>query len=76
LQAGLHVTVNSDDPAYFGGYVSENLIACQRALGLTIAELLTLVRNGFTAAFMSEDEKMAARSRLDAYVSQFDKAWP
>jgi adenosine deaminase len=70
LQAGLHVTVNSDDPAYFGGYVTENLVAAQRALRLTVDELVTLVRNGFQAAFMPEADKAAALNRLDTYVGQ------
>src|SRR5262249_29771760 len=65
LAVGLHVTVNSDDPAYFGGYATENLIACS----LTQPELLTLVRNGFLAAFMSDAEKQAALARLDGYVA-------
>jgi adenine deaminase len=73
LRAGLHVTVNSDDPAYFGGYVSENLIAAQRALDLSRDEILSIVRNGFTAAFLSEPEKAAALARVDAYVNQFER---
>jgi adenosine deaminase len=71
LEAGLHVTVNSDDPAYFGGYISDNLIACQQALSLTTTEVVTLVRNGFEAAFLPESDKRTYLSRLDAYVSQF-----
>lgn len=73
LQAGLHVTVNSDDPAYFGAYVSDNLIACQHALDLSVDEILTLVGNGFAAAFLSESERAAALARLDAYVDQFER---
>jgi adenosine deaminase len=72
LQAGLHVTVNSDDPAYFGAYVNDNLIACQQALDLTRDEIVTLVRNGFTAAFVPEHEKQAALGRLDAYLLQLE----
>src|SRR5262249_47235882 len=51
LAAGLMATVNSDDPAYFGGYVTDNFLAAQRALGLTRDELATLAGNGFRAAF-------------------------
>jgi adenosine deaminase len=69
MNAGLTVTVNSDDPPYFGGYVTENLIACQQALGLTINDIASLARNSFTAAFMTSDERVAAISRLDAYVA-------
>jgi len=56
LQAGLHATVNSDDPAYFGGYLNENFNALIDALNLDRAEILTLVRNGFTASFLPVDE--------------------
>jgi adenosine deaminase len=68
LDAGLLVTVNSDDPAYFGGYVTENLIACQRALGMTVADVVALVENGFTAAFIPEEEAKAGRARVNDYV--------
>jgi adenosine deaminase len=71
LAAGLHVTVNSDDPAYFDGYVSENLIACRRALNLSVDELARLARNGVEAAFISPDEAARALARIDAYVADF-----
>jgi adenosine deaminase len=74
IQAGLHVTVNSDDPAYFGGCASENLLACQRELGLSVAQIVDLVRNGFAAAFMTEAEKAAALARLEEYVQQTNSA--
>ena len=70
MDAGLHVTVNSDDPAYFGGYLSANLIACQRALALSEADLVALVRNGFTASFLAEDEKRAALAEIDREVAR------
>jgi adenine deaminase len=47
LERGVCVTVNSDDPAYFGGYLLENLLAVERGLGLTPAELTTVARNSF-----------------------------
>ena len=72
MDAGLHVTVNSDDPSYFRGYVSENLVECQRALGLTVEEIVSLVRNGFTAAFISPAERATALARVDKYVSEFN----
>ncbi|HEY4174275.1 MAG TPA: adenosine deaminase, partial [Rhodopila sp.] len=53
MDAGLHVTVNSDDPPYFDGYVSENMIECQRALNLSRDEIVTLARNSFNAAFIT-----------------------
>ena len=69
MDAGLHVTVNSDDPTYFGGYVSENLIACQEALNLSVDEIVGLARNSMTAAFASPDEQARMIDRLDAYVA-------
>jgi len=69
LQAGLMATVNSDDPAYFGGYVTENYLAVQQALGLTQAEILTLAANGFRAAFIDEADKARHLAALDAYVA-------
>jgi adenosine deaminase len=69
LKRGLHVTVNSDDPPYFDGYVTENLLACREALGLSLEEVVRLVRNGLEAAFVTEDERRAMLSRLDAYIA-------
>ena len=66
LDAGLHATVNSDDPAYFGGYVNANFEAVDAALGLTREEVLTLVRNSFAAAFNDEQAKAEAIALLDA----------
>jgi len=65
LNANLLVTVNSDDPPYFGGYVSENLVECQKALGLSQAEILQLVRNGFDAAFIATEERSRHLAALD-----------
>ena len=66
LQAGLMATVNSDDPAYFGGYLNENFAAAQQALGLTKAEIVTLVGNGFRAAFCDERIKQRHLVALEA----------
>ena len=57
LAHGLRVTINSDDPAYFGGYVVENFLAVHRALGLTTAEVRQLAANSFGASFLSTEEK-------------------
>ncbi|WP_043497032.1 adenosine deaminase [Georgenia sp. SUBG003] len=65
LEAGLVVTVNSDDPAYFGGYVDENLRQVAEVLSLGPDELLTLARNGVEAAFVDG----ARRAELDAEVT-------
>ena len=60
LRRGLLVTVNSDDPAYFGGYVVDNYLA----LGLTEAEVRQLARNSFEASFLSPEEKKAFISEI------------
>ena len=57
LAHGLRVTINSDDPAYFGGYVVENFLAIHRALGLTTDEVRQLAANSFGASFLSAEEK-------------------
>ena len=60
LDAGLKVTINSDDPAYFGGYVNENFASVAAALGLSAAELTQIARNSFAASFMPDVEKQRA----------------
>lgn len=67
MDAGLRVTVNSDDPSYFGGYVNDNYLACQQALGLTREDLLALARNSVLAAFLPEARRRAALAAIDAY---------
>jgi adenosine deaminase len=66
LDSGLVVTLNSDDPAYFGGYMSDNFHAVQSALDLGETELRTIARNGFAASFMSEADKSAALAAFDS----------
>ena len=63
LQIGLMATINSDDPAYFGGYINENLAA----LSLRREEMMTLARNGFRAAFCDEPTRQRHLEALDAY---------
>jgi len=66
LEAGLRVTVNSDDPAYFGGYLLENYLAVQRALALTRAQLATLARNSIEASFLDSVAKRRWTAVIDA----------
>lgn len=66
LEAGLRVTVNSDDPAYFGGYILENYLAVQRALGLTRAQLVILARNSIEGSFLDDDTKRRWMAEIDA----------
>ncbi len=69
LDAGLFVTLNSDDPAYFGGSINENFIQCRDALGLSQEELVMLARNSLTACFMPAAYIADAVARLDAFVA-------
>jgi len=57
LDKGLMVIVNSDDPAYFGGYVNTNLIECQKALNLSMEDVKRLAINSFKSSFLSVDKK-------------------
>ena len=57
LDKGLMVIVNSDDPAYFGGYVNTNLIECQKALNLSFEDVKRLAINSFKSSFLSRGEK-------------------
>ena len=61
------VTVNSDDPSYFGGYMNENFIAVQQALALTEAEIATLGRNSFVVVVLTDGDKAAALSAFDTF---------
>ncbi len=69
LDLGLSVTVNSDDPAYFGGYVAENFEAVHEGLGLTRDDIYRLAKNSFVAAFLPEDKKQALLRELDTYFA-------
>lgn len=68
LAAGLHATVNSDDPSYFGGYVNANYRAVADALDLSKDELLTLARNSFTGSFLDDADKAKHLAAIDAYA--------
>ena len=57
LNQGLRVMINSDDPAYFGGYLNKNLIETQSALNLSIEEIKTLIINSFKSSFLDETKK-------------------
>ena len=57
LDKGLMVMVNSDDPAYFGGYINKNLIECQTALNLSEKDVKTLIINSFKSSFLKEEKK-------------------
>jgi len=68
LDRSLLATVNSDDPAYFGAYVNQNLAEAQAAANLTKAELVRLARNSFEIAWISAADRGRYLSDLDAYA--------
>ena len=71
LRRGLVVTINSDDPAYFGGYIAENYVAAADALGLSRDDLVVLARNSFEGAFLRVEERRGFLAELDRYVKAF-----
>ena len=68
LQRGVRVTINSDDPAYFGGYIADNYLAIYRAFALTRDELTTFARNSIEATFLPADEQRVLLEELELYV--------
>jgi adenosine deaminase len=70
LELGLHATVNSDDPAYFGGYLGDNWLAAARSVDLSRDELITLARNSFTGSFLSPGEIAGHVAAIDAYAGE------
>ena len=72
LRAGIKATINSDDPAYFGGYVNDNFVATFEALPqLGVADAYALARNSFDASFVDAAAKAAMTARLDAVFARF-----
>ena len=69
LDRGLSVTVNSDDPAYFGGYINKNYLAVQQALTLERKDLVRLAVNSFTGSFLTQEKKQ----QHIAAIHSFDK---
>ncbi|QTC92351.1 adenosine deaminase [Brevundimonas goettingensis] len=69
LRQGLHVTLNSDDPAYFGGYVNENWRQLTAAVGLTREQLIGLAKNSFEGSFLTSAEKAAYIDEVEAYAA-------
>jgi adenine deaminase len=71
LDEGLCVTVNSDDPAYFGGYVADNYSAVRDALGFGRQDFQTVAENSFLASFLGEDEKKRLLEELRTHFRNF-----
>jgi adenosine deaminase len=70
LEQGMRVTINSDDPAYFPGYMNENLIAVQAGVDLARDEVLQLGRNAFTIAWLPEQDKHRYLHAVERYGAQ------
>ncbi|TBR41546.1 adenosine deaminase [Marinomonas agarivorans] len=68
LEKGLRVTVNSDDPSYFGGYLNDNFSALKQALNMTDAQAIRLIKNSFTASFLPEAEKEKWLAKIDGLI--------
>lgn len=67
LEKGMMATVNSDDPAYFGGYLNENFLEVARALSLSREQIVQLAKNSFTASFLDPDEKRKMMEKIDRF---------
>ncbi len=70
LRRGVRVTINSDDPAYFGGYIGDNFLATHLALGLGREDLAALARNAIAAAFLDEGRREEIGAELEAYLAR------
>jgi len=70
MDMGLKVTVNSDDPAYFGGQVNQNYIEIQKALKLSKKDIYELAKNSFTYSLLDKNKKNAYLTKLDAYYTK------
>ncbi len=70
MERGVRVTINSDDPSYFAGYINDNFKACRKAFALTKVELIGLARNSFTAAFLPEASKQHYLRLVDRYAAR------
>ncbi len=70
LELGLKATCNSDDPAYFGGYLADNYIRTAQAVGLTGADIIVLAKNSFTGSFLDEASIARHLAAIDVYASQ------
>jgi adenosine deaminase len=67
MEKGVVVTVNSDDPAYFGGYINENYLEISRALSLTKDEIVLLAKNSVMSSFESQENKIRMVEKIDMF---------
>lgn len=73
LRSDVCVTINSDDPAYFGGYINTNFTETAEALALSREEIVQIARNGFLAAFVTEEERLSWLDELDRVACSWPK---
>jgi adenosine deaminase len=69
LDSGVRATINSDDPAYFNGYMTENFVAVHDAIDLSKDELVQLSRNAFNVTWLPEEDRKAYVDALDEYAA-------
>ena len=69
LDKGMRATVNSDDPAYFGGYIAENFIRTAEAVNLTREDIIQLAKNSFSGSFLDQATVTRHIAAIDAYVT-------
>ncbi|MEM2911154.1 MAG: adenosine deaminase [Candidatus Bathyarchaeia archaeon] len=73
MEKGLIVTVNSDDPAYFGGYINDNYLMVQKAFNLNAQQLGELAKNSFYASFLDESKKQEMAAKVEKYLEEQQK---
>ena len=66
----LFVTINSDDPAYFGGYMNENFLAAQKGLNLSQKDIVEVAKNGFTSSFLPQEDINVHLKSIDEFVAE------
>lgn len=74
LKKGIKATINSDDPAYFGGYMNENMIACETALDMHYRHFVTLAHNAIDASFCSDARKAQMHAEVKAYIAKHEES--
>ena len=70
LDQGIRVTINSDDPAYFGGYMIDNFLATQKGLNLSEQDIIEIAKNGFRSSFLAQDIIESHLQSIDQFVDQ------
>lgn len=73
LEQGVKVTLNSDDPSYFGGYVGQNFIELAQFTNATTEQMVQLAKNSFEISWISAEQKAAYLDQIDAYVANYGK---